>query len=102
MRRFQTGRLYSDYGQRISYEVYEASCLFYDHDRGVGGEIDLGDIPMTEVTPEEILWQYDQNNYRITGDSLLFEATAIPELLEFIQMGGDPFIDEAKVREASK
>ena len=58
---FQTGRHYSEKGQRIAYLVTSDSIYFVDVDRGIDG---VYDNPMHEsFTAREVLNMYDNGGY---------------------------------------
>ena len=56
---FNTGRLYSEHGQRIAARQFHDGVLFVDIDRGLDGHIVMG-----RLTQERIMLGYDNNHHR--------------------------------------
>lgn len=68
MIRWNTGRWYTEYGQRMAAaETAEGGILFVDVDRMIEGYITpavrAGAMPMRplRLTPEDVLWAYDHH-----------------------------------------
>lgn len=63
---FNTGRLYTRDGQRISVEIRDDhSVLFNDHSRGIDGKLDVKispDLPKWRII-EAVMHHYDRNQY---------------------------------------
>lgn len=66
---FNTGRLYSKHGQRISATRYgDGRVTFYDHDRMVDGEFRSAWRP-SEPLRQEVMIRYDQMDYKSSQKS---------------------------------
>jgi hypothetical protein len=62
---FQTGRYYSEKGQRIAY-VYnddKHALYFYDVDRGIDGTITVYNYKEDSLSKEFLMYNYDRGNY---------------------------------------
>ncbi len=62
---FQTGRHYSEKGQRIAY-VYDDSkhaIYFYDIDRGIDGTITVYNYREDKLNKDFLMYNYDYGNY---------------------------------------
>ena len=57
MIKWNTGRQYSEHGQRIVAGMLRGFVVFYDIDRGIFGIVD------TELTQWDIMLAYDAGNY---------------------------------------
>jgi hypothetical protein len=72
---FNTGRKYTVYGQRISATIYrdELVVTFYDHDRMIDGEIEIGSPALWDMNEEQaaslVLRNYDRGSYQSTERS---------------------------------
>ena len=65
---FNTGRLYTADGQRITATFHDDGAVtFYDHSRGIEGEM----ADPIHVNPSEawLLWAYDRGKYNSTQRS---------------------------------
>ena len=71
MIQFNTGRQYSDKGQRIvAAQVDDGRIFFVDLDRCIDGMITA---PSAELTEASVLRAYDTNQYRWVGHPILRE-----------------------------
>ena len=63
---FQTGRHYSDKGQRIAYVVDDDNIYFSDVDRGIDGYIPhcISNQENKFVSQEFVMYSYDYGNYK--------------------------------------
>ena len=84
---FNTGRWYSDKGQRIVWVIIGTDLYFQDHDRFIEGKMDISaDILNEEITEEtsdariqsRLMWLYDNGHYKWSG----FEKDIIRPLLQ--------------------
>lgn len=64
MIRFNTGRLYTNAGQRIAAMLVDGGILFVDIDRGIDGFISAERVDALglELTPRDVLWAYDHHD----------------------------------------
>ena len=58
---FNTGRQYTDKGQRISAELVDGMVCFFDHDRLIGGKFELQDFDT--FNEALVLQEYDAHRY---------------------------------------
>jgi hypothetical protein len=63
---FQTGRHYSEKGQRIAYMVDDENIYFVDIDRGIDGRIPhcISNQENKFISQEFVLSNYDYGNYK--------------------------------------
>lgn len=63
---FQTGRHYSEKGQRIAYMVDDENIYFADVDRGIDGRIPhcISNHENKFISQEFVLASYDYGNYK--------------------------------------
>jgi hypothetical protein len=62
---WNTGRPYTDHGQRIVAETVEGGVIFNDIDRGVDGFIPMVRVPYgTWDVREVVMFNYDRTNYQ--------------------------------------
>lgn len=76
---FNTGRLYSQHGQRIVVEVLDKGLIFNDIDRGVSGHIAEENLECAALQPWDrtckadikplLMWCYDHGHYNRPGQS---------------------------------
>lgn len=72
---FNTGRKYTPLGQRISATIYRGELVvtFYDHDRMIDGEIEIGSPALWDMNEEQaasiVLRAYDRGDYERTKRS---------------------------------
>ena len=100
---FNTGRLYTEAGQRIAYKTFDAGVLFADYDRGVSGFIPFDvvlDAPLSPsdvdsfkelVTDSSVLNAYDEFRYGYPSPEGV-ECNTLPEMMKLI----DALYDFAK------
>ena len=60
---FQTGRHYSEKGQRIAYLIDETCIYFVDVDRGLDGKLAYSTTARLPITNRDVLALYDNGNY---------------------------------------
>lgn len=60
---FNTGRMYSEHGQRIAACVVGGRCYFIDIDRGIDGSFEFNAPYEDNLTPELVMSNYDHGNY---------------------------------------
>lgn len=68
---FNTGRLYDEFGQRISYAVADADgqvIHFHDHSRMVDGTI-IRKYTVRKPTPHVVMEFYDRGDYKHTKEA---------------------------------
>jgi hypothetical protein len=61
---FQTGRQYSEKGQRIAYLIDETCIYFVDVDRGLDGKLAYSTTARLPITNRDVLALYDMGNYK--------------------------------------
>jgi len=70
---FNTGRLYTEHGQRITATLHnDKRVTFYDHDRHVYGEITpIPNIPRSKFNASFVMEKYDSMSY--TNSTLAYK-----------------------------
>jgi hypothetical protein len=67
---FNTGRKYTVHGQRITATLHDDGVVtFWDHDRHIDGEFELGDGKYYRFTQQTVLAAYDAGDYTGTTRS---------------------------------
>lgn len=71
---WNTGRLYTEHGQRMVAFWFDDRILFADFDRGISGEFTPTIPKQFAFKPSIIMSMYDHNKYRESWESREFKA----------------------------